>query len=217
MSEDKKSVIVSVEFNENGIELIKDKKYKYLSIGVNQDSKGLYFRELSFTNDPAIKEGISVLFNQQKNIMNEDNKELVLELTNKVESKEKEILKLNTKIEASQQELLKANEKIETLEKEIKFSELVAENKAVPASKEAFMSNDILKFAELNKVTQQLNFQAKGKSGNGQDQLTSQEAEEKLIKLANELKDSKGIQFAEAHIQVCKENDDLVKLMTEGA
>ena len=97
--------------------------------------------------------------------------------------------------------------KLNNLEKENQFNKLFAENKVVEAQREAFMSGDMVKFSE-NAVL--INGETTG--NNGKDSKKIEDAEEEILKLAEEkMTKDKNLTFGEAITFVKKENPELTK------
>jgi phage I-like protein len=106
---------------------------------------------------------------------------------------------------------------LEQKEKEIEFSEMLSNGKVVPAQKESFLSGDMKTFAE-NAV--KINLDEKGtggsqndddKSGKSEDEMTAEQAEDKILELAEAEVEKKKINLSEAIAQIRLENPDLVK------
>lgn len=83
---------------------------------------------------------------------------------NEVKKLSEELTEAKGKIAASEKALKEAKDAAEVSAKEAKFSELCAKGKACAAQKEAYMSNDMAKFAEL---AQPLNVVETGAEGDG--------------------------------------------------
>ena len=87
------------------------------------------------------------------------------------------------------------------------FDNLMHSGKVVEAQREAFMSNDMVKFSE-NAVSG-INLEAKGSDAN-KEELTSDIAENKFNEKVDSLVNS-GLSYLEAYKKVNKENPDLSK------
>lgn len=112
---------------------------------------------------------------------------------------------------------IELTEKVETITKELKFTELLAENKVVPAQKDAFLKGDIE--GVIDKASKEpLNFSQESSSlkkkeddKKGDEKIdTKDKAEDKVIELTNKIcKEDKSINFSTAMATVLKENKDL--------
>jgi len=117
--------------------------------------------------------------------------------------------------------VIELTEKVEEIKKELKFTELLAENKVVPAQKEAYLKGDIE--GMIDKAPEKsLSFSQQSSSkGSGKDDNkdkkekidTKEKAEDKIIELANKIcKEDKSITFSTASSTVLKENKNLSDL-----
>lgn len=116
-----------------------------------------------------------------------------------------------TKLSEANLEIKKLKGDIETGKKEAAFVKLLAEKKAVPAQKEAYMKGDMEEFIKLQA---EVKFKEQG-TGDQDGDMTVGQAEDKLIEKANEIiKNSKNkIEFSEAIFQARKENPELTKIV----
>lgn len=103
--------------------------------------------------------------------------------------------------------LAKLESEKDTAEKESKFNLLLAEKKAVPAQRDAFMKGDMAEFAAK---AQALNFSEKG-HGDVPADLSKEDAEKQLSEKASEIAKSKGVMFSEALKIARKENPKLAE------
>lgn len=124
-----------------------------------------------------------------------------------------QIVTLKADVETKTNEIVKLSESIKTLEMEKQFDILLSTNQACPAQKDAFMSGDVAKFAELNVKA---NFKASG-SGTANDsgeKLTAATAEKKLDAAIDKIMLSdKDTSYSMASKQALSEDDELAKFM----
>ncbi len=107
--------------------------------------------------------------------------------------------------------VLLTQKKLFLQEKETGFMKLLSDGKVVPAQKDAFITNDLVKFAELS---QKLNLDEKG-SGKTPEKLNKDQAEDKLILLAEDVSKKEKIPFDHALKQIYSDPDNskLVQLI----
>lgn len=124
----------------------------------------------------------------------------------------KQLSEYKQKDEANNGQIKKLSETISNIEKELevnkktsKFNEMLHTGKAVEAQRDAFMVNDMVKFAE-NAVSG-INLNAKGSDASNQE-LTPEVALAKFNEKVDSLV-SKGVSVVEAYKQVNNENADL--------
>lgn len=87
------------------------------------------------------------------------------------------------------------------------FSKMLSEGKVVEAQREAFLSDDMTKFAELAMKT---NTEAKGHSGTeGKETSEEKSSQDQVIELAEKMVKEKGITLSQAIAQVLKDNKKL--------
>lgn len=122
-----------------------------------------------------------------------------------------------------QEENKKLKTELEDKNKEIQFSEMLREGKVVPGQKEAFMKGDMKAFAE---GAVDINLKAKGtgkqelsddKSGKSeeQDEMTADQASDKILELAEEMAEKKKMNLSDAISRVRHDNPDLVKIIAQ--
>lgn len=111
-----------------------------------------------------------------------------------------------------QQKLAEAEKKCADMEKEKKLAEttsqfvkMLSEGKAVEAQREAFMSGDMMKFAEL---AQPINGKAKGSN---ETQTEFADAQEEVIETAKKLSEEKKISMKDAISEVLSTNKTLAE------
>ena len=115
-------------------------------------------------------------------------------------------------IEAKDAEIKKLKEDAAKNEKEKEFNALLSSGKAVEAQRDAFLSGDVTKFAELS---QDINLEEKGSSGDeGKDDeaKTPEDAAAKLSEIAEEIAEKEGLEFGEAMSKAIRENEKLYEL-----
>lgn len=89
-------------------------------------------------------------------------------------------------------------------EKETGFIKLLSEGKVVPAQKKAFLANDLIAFAELG---QELNLEEKG-TGATVKNMNKDQAEDKLISLAEDVSKTESVPFDLALKKVYSDPDN---------
>jgi phage I-like protein len=191
-----------------------------LSEGGKMDIKELEEKCLSYEKQLSDKEEML------KKLMEDagaESIEQVMEMISKLKGDAPELAEKNEELEksmAEKEELKKElSEKTEALRlseeeknkavKEVEFTVLLSEGKACVAQKEAFLKGDMMEFA---KNSQSMNLSEKG---HGKGIPKDVDAENEIIKLANEMVKENGIMFSEAVSKVRKENPDLVKKLQE--
>lgn len=198
---------------------IADKEYRYISGEFSyeyENDKGVKCGPTLFgaalTNRPFLKEMEPVIDLNEKNKemikMNEEVKKLNEEIAGfKVQLSEKdaEIAKLKGEILASEKKA--AEEKLT-----LKFNDMLKEGKVCEAQREAYMSNDVVKFSELSKP---VNLSAQGTSEEpaepvSTESMTREDAENKILELA-EAKTKDGMSFSDAIKEALKENPEIAK------
>jgi phage I-like protein len=125
--------------------------------------------------------------------------------SSKDEKQLSEVEKENAKLKAD----------LEKVGKERDFDKMLSEGKAVEAQREAFLSGDMKQFAEK---AVKVNTQATGNAGQGQakdEPKTAAEAEDKILKLAEERAGKDKIELSEAIRITRRENPELVKKLSE--
>lgn len=182
-----------VEWTSEGIESVKDKKYRYISADFHFNYKnnetlqeyGPTLFGAGLTNRPVVKGMKPVILSEEnedekKKLDNQKTKESDM-TPEQIEEMKKENAKLkednkNLKDNAENKKLSEQNEKLaeenkklkedkEKQDKENAFNKMLSEGKACEAQREAYLSGDMQKFAEN---AQQLNAGGKpaGHSGN---------------------------------------------------
>lgn len=123
-----------------------------------------------------------------------------------------EIKRLKALIEQLQGQNKEMEDKAELAEKNKKFDVLLSEGKACEAQRESYISGDIVKFSEL---ASDVNLEAKGSEEDapaGQEENENEnDAQDKLIELAEKLADEQNIPFENAVSVVLSENPKLRK------
>lgn len=101
-------------------------------------------------------------------------------------------------VEVEMKEKAKLQEDIKCKEKESEFAKLLSEGKAVVAQKDAFIKGDMNEFIKLS---QPVNLKANGSGSNDSDS----DDESKVMKLAEEIKKSEGIDLGSAISKALKQ------------
>lgn len=124
-----------------------------------------------------------------------------------------------TKLEASEKENKELSEKLADEKKDREFSVMLQDGKAVEAQREAFLKNDVAKFAELGV---KLSDDTKGQGGEPDKKekdkgpQTFDEAADKCDILATEkMEKDNSLTYAEASKMVLSENPELNKIMED--
>jgi phage I-like protein len=203
-----------VKWTPNGQKVLSDKEFRYISADFEfnfqhnetKQKHGPTLFGAGLTNRPFIKnmkpvveltEGIKMDPKDQKIAELEAQ---IAELKKQVEAK-KDIApepsdEMKAKMEAMEKELTeykekdKKNEEAKVLaEKTSSFNKLLSEGKAVEAQRESFMAGDTVKFAEK---AQAVNLSSKGSSSQPVGDMSLEDAQKEIIKLAEqEVKDKK--------------------------
>jgi hypothetical protein len=127
----------------------------------------------------------------------------------------------SVELSESKDEIEKLKGEKESLAKELEFSNLLMEGKVVPAQKEAFINNDMKALIE-NAVDKNINLdQSSSESSEGKELPkeekieTREEAENKVLELAERKVEEKSMDFAKACAEVLRENESLSKLINK--
>lgn len=195
-----------VDWVEEGKASVDSKKFRYISgdftmnyVGNESDEEfGPLLYGAALTNRPFIKQmepvrklndingGQGMTLEEAKaeiKVLKETNETLETAQKNQVKQLNEKIDSQKGKILELEQENAKLNEEKVAKTKEDEFSKLLSEGKAVPAQKEAFLANDMIKFAELSKEVN-TDPQGNGENGKDTDELTEDEKHEKCMELA---------------------------------
>lgn len=214
LSDDQTELWAKVDWTNKAKEKIADKQYRYISGEFSyeyEDDKGMKYGPCLFgaalTNRPFLKDMKSVIdLNEQEKIKMDEIKKLnekVSALEINLSTKDQEISKLKNEI------IEMENKSIED-KKAFQFNEMLKVGKVCEAQRESFMNNDVVKFSEL---AAPMNLSAKGNSSdpkNSTIELSKEDAEEKILKLAEE-KTLKGMKFRDAIHEILNENPELKK------
>lgn len=227
-------LVADIKFTPRGKQAVKDEEYKFISADFTeryvdnetQIEYGPLLYGAAFTNRPFIKgmdKNIALSEIKQKNEeiykmnleeMKKQNEKLlsdVSSLQKRLEDFEKDQKKLSEENQSLKDENKKLSEDKVKSEKEQAFNKLLSEGKAVPAQKEAYMSGDMIKFAE--------NFvQTNSKVDGSEDNKNENEAdpEDKILSIANEKLEKKEADSFDSAMQLAiKENPELYKLSQE--
>lgn len=178
--------------------------------------KGMKSIQLTEFNMEEILKLIMTLTDEEKVVLFEKLKSMIPS-TPPVENAGDE-KKFSDENKASKKEI-ELTQRVEAITKELKFTELLAENKVVPAQKEAYLKNDIEGMIEKApekslSFSQQSSSKGKKDDKDDEDKIdTRDKAEEKIIELTNKMcKEDKSISFSSAMSSVLTENKDLADL-----
>ncbi len=202
-----------------------------------QEKFGFTLLGAGLTNRPVIK-GMEPLIlseinnnNNKEDQMTDDMKKKFEEMEKKMAEKDKQIKELTEKLacrdkemgemkkekklaeEKAEKERKLAEEKAEKekalTEKKGKFDKMLSEGKAVEAQREAFMADDMMKFAE-NAGAVNLSENGTGHTSKPKNNKNSDTpVQDKVIKLAEEKVKKDGITFSEAQREVFEEDEKL--------
>ena len=182
--------------------------------------KGLKSIQLTEFNMEEILRLIMGLTDEEKVILLEKLKSMVTPVAPSAPSfgdntNDKNQMLSNKNKEPSQKEI-ELTQEVEKIKKELKFTELLAENKVVPAQKEAYLKGDIEGMIEKApekslSFTQQSSSKNKKEDDKNKDKIdTRDKAEDRIIELTEKmLKEDKSISFSNAMSAVLRENEDL--------
>lgn len=122
----------------------------------------------------------------------------IAELQKQIEELKAQLAKSQADMELAAKEKAKLQEDIKCKEKEQEFAKLLSEGKAVVAQKEAFMKGDM---SEFIKLSQPINLKANGSGGKENEG----DAEDKVMKLAEEIKTKEGVDMGTAISKALKQ------------
>jgi phage I-like protein len=237
LSEDGKELWAEVEWTPNGEKVLSDKEFRYISADFHFDfthnetkqKHGPTLFGAGLTNRPFIKNMDPVVELSEKGNKKMDDKDKkiaeleakIAELTQKLEGKKddsnsdaspemkQQMDDMKKKIEAYEASAQQAAEEKKLAEKKGSFDKLLSEGKAVEVQREAFMSGDAMKFAEL---AQPVNLSGKGssESPNVTQVKSKEEAEKEILKLAEaKVKEKKVANLGEGIRAVLSESPEL--------
>lgn len=227
-----------VEWTPKGVKRLADKEFRYLSADFTLDYQdnetlktfGPTLLGAGLTNRPFVKNmqpAVTLTEGEKGQNMSVDElKKQVSDLQDKNQALSDELAELKkvdyeAQLAEKDKAIEKKDEQIKELvsakelsEKEKAFDKLLAEGKAVPAQKDAYLKGDMVKFAELF-----VPVNSKESGNDSKDGAKDEDYSAKVHKLAEEKQaKEKGLGFSQAVSMVLKENKDLSeKYMKEGA
>lgn len=219
----------TVDWTPPGREKLKNKEFRYLSAEFsfeyedNESDKkyGPTLYGAGLTNRPFVKNmAPAVQLSEGENMDEKDKKIAQLEADladskKALEAQEAQSVEMKSKLDSLEAEVKKASEEKELAEKKAKFDKLLTEGKVVEAQRDAFMSGDAIKLAEL---AQNVKLTEKGTAEtNVEGPSNKEEAEKKILELAEKKLAEKQVKtIGEGILSARKENPELVKLIKEG-
>jgi len=222
LAEDGSAFFILVDWTPEGKRALADREYCYISAEFHQNYRDNETGKLhgptlfgaGLTNRPFIKGMKPVELSDDARKGETMTQEEIKALEDRAAAAEKK----NQELEASNKALAEkaeADRKAKALsDKEAAFEKMVLEKKAVPAQKEAFMSDDVAKFAELAQPLK-LEEQGHGRSDAGADQLSDGKsatpAQDQVLKLARKKSSDEEISLGDAISAVLDEHADLHK------
>lgn len=124
-----------------------------------------------------------------------------------------EVAALKIALKSKEDEVARLSDENKKIQKESEFSVLLSEGKAVPAQKDAYMTGNTAEYARLS-VSVNLSASGSGNTAGGKEPSTAEEAEEKVVTLAQKKIDANpALDMAAAISLVLSENPALKKLM----
>jgi len=172
------------------------------------------------SNNPK-KEHIAMDFSELKkelvsiNLSESDKKEIahLVGIENNDKALSDKINTLNGDVKAKDEKIVELAEKLAKQEKEILFTDMVTNGEAVPAQKEAFLTNDVVAFS---KAAVDINLGAKGtgKGKSNDEPKTFDDAQDKISELVSKkMSDDKELSYEQASSIVMNENPKLMEIM----
>lgn len=149
------------------------------------------------------------------NLSDEQKKEVarLIGLDGKEVKLSEENLSLKALLDAEKKNAEKLSDENKALKKEAEFNVLLSDGKVVPAQKDAFMKGDMAEFVK-QAVVVNLSASGSGVPSQAAEPKTKEEAEDKVIKLAEEKqKATAGLSVSDAISAVLSENPALKKLI----
>lgn len=220
LSEDGKSFCILVDWTPTGRAALANKEYCYISAEFHQNYRDNETGKLhgptlfgaGLTNRPFIKGMKPVELSDDAHKGDDMTLEQQIE---KLQADMKALTEANAKLAAENTALTEkvaAAEKEQALaKKEATFQKMLSEGKAVPAQKEAFMADDVMKFAELAAPVK-LEEKGHGRGDTGVklgDGKSKTPAQDEVLKLAAEKSKADGIALPEAISFVLGANPEL--------
>jgi phage I-like protein len=213
----------AIDWTVLGKDKISKRQFKYtsaeFSFNYTDNESGEDFGPTLFgcalTNRPFLK-GMTPVFLSERNKLFKENKTMAKKEEIKVEMVDhsKELSELKNKLDVllSENKSLKTERETEKAakilsEKNISFDELLRSNKVCEAQREAFLSGDVIAFANKIEITQS---RSKGTSEQKGEESFSDSQDEILAKAKKYAEENK-VSFSEAISSVLRENQALAK------
>jgi phage I-like protein len=216
-SDDRSELWADIEWTPKGKESIKNKEYRYLSaefVYEYEDENGVKCGATLFgaglTNRPFLKNMKPV------STLSEEQRIKKMDLEKKLSELESKQSKLEAALAEKEAEIVKLNEEKKQAEKDKEFNQMLLSGKACEAQRAAFIAGDIKKFAELAEPFKTNSVGHGDKATDATDKndvtkLSADEAEEKIVSLAEEKAKKDSISFRDALKEVRKANPELTK------
>ncbi len=223
LSDDESELWATVKWTPMAAKKLSDLEYRYLSADFsmnyvsNESLKefGPTLLGAGLTNRPVIKEMSPVLelTEGKGNEMDPKDKQIqelqakIAELEAALKGKDGELSDVKTKMGEFESDKKKLEEEKKLAEKKSKFDALLTEGKVVEAQREAFMSDDAMKLAELS---QPVKLDTAGNPGNPDKDKKDEPVDTQIMKLAEKMvADKKAKDLAGAISLVLQENQEL--------
>ena len=222
----------TMEYNNEGKEVINDKQYRYLSAefafeytdGETGNTHGTTLFGIALTNRPFVKEMQPLTF-KEKNMPAPTNTDVAKMLT-EMETMKTQLTEVNTKLSTSDANYKKLSEDFEAqvkknmelvdknknIEKTKEFDEKLSKGVVCEAQRKAFMEDDMKSFIDNS---QKVNLTPASTSTTDEGNKTD-DAQDEVMSLAKaKMKDDTKLQLSEAIVSVLKEKPTLAKKYNE--
>lgn len=214
ISADGTELWAEVKWTPGGAKKISEGELRYVSVEFSFDYKdnesGKKFGPTLFgaglTNRPYVKSMAPIVeFSENKN--KEKLKMTLEEAKKKIEELEEINGKMEKELSDMKSKYAENEKKMAENEKAGKFNKLLSDGKVVEAQRDAFMSDDMVKFSEL---AQNLNLDPKGTSDQGKGEPI-ENAQEKILELSEKMANELKISMNEAMVRILKSNKELAE------
>lgn len=217
------ALYAKVDWTPKGKQVISDKEFRYISPEFTfdyQDNEslkkfGATLLGAALTNRPVIKKMEPVIPLSEGKLADSKEKpkpkgDIKMDEKDKViEALKAEIMELKSKLEMAEKDKKAYMEEKKMAEKEAVFTKMLSEGKVCAAQKDAWLKDDMVKFAEL---AQPLNLNSKGTETSKKDETEGKTVDEKIHKLAEEKLNKKAAKsYSDAVIMVLNEKPELAK------
>lgn len=232
LSDDNKALYAKVDWTPEGKKVLSDKEFRYISPEFSTDYQdnetlkkfGPVLLGAGLTNRPVIKKmepviELSEVTEEKPEVLEESKPVINLSKGERMQGEKKcadlspeEMMALIDQLKKENEELKASHDKMmadkKYSEKKSQFQKLMTEGKACAAQEEAWMSDDMIKFAELSQPVKLA--EAGTKVEPVEQEIPGENVDDKIHKLAEKLVNEKIVKtFSEAYSRVLREHPEL--------